>query len=268
MRRSDLVANLLSYTCGSLVAVAVAIAFGLALAVAASAQETEQPVKVVETPPGKPPSDAIVLFDGAGTDAFLEVDGGPCSWEVTDGVLTVGKGFIVSKLHFRDAQIHVEFAVPTEAAGNSGVYIHGLYEMQISNTAGESKPSKELIGSLYRFELPLVNAGRPPHQWQVYDIIYRAPRHDGAGKIIAPGRITALLNGVLVQDGATFTEPRSPYTPYVYKNTPYTARILASLKATDCGPLYLQDHQSPVQFRSVWLRPLDDKARVFEDAGE
>ncbi len=222
----------------------------------------EMPISIVKTTPGKPPSDAIVLFDGGTSDAFVGVDGKACSWPVKDGVMTVGAGFIVSKLHFRDAQIHAEFSVPENGHGNSGLYIHGHYEMQISNTAGSTAPSKELIGSLYRYELPLVNAGRPAGEWQSYDVIYRAPRYKD-GKIVEPGSITSILNGVLVQNSVSFTEPRSPYTPYVYHSTPYTARILESLKRTEAGPLYLQDHQSPVRYRSVWIRPLDDKSSTF-----
>ena len=220
-------------------------------------------IKVVVAAPGKAPSDAIVLFDGHSTDAFVGVDGNVCKWPVKDGVMTVGTGFIVTKLHFRDAQIHAEFAVPANGHGNSGLYIHGQYEMQISNTAGVKEPSKEVIGSLYRYELPLVNAGRPAEEWQSYDIIYRAPRYKD-GKITEPGTITSILNGVLVQNHVSFTEPRSPYTPYVYQSTPYTGRILESLKRADSGPLYLQDHQSPVRYRSVWVRPLDDRSHVFE----
>ncbi len=216
----------------------------------------EARLKVVNALPGRPPSDAVVLFDGRSNDAFLDVDGNVCHWPVKDGVMTVGTGFVVSKFHFRDAQIHVEFSVPGNGHGNSGVYIHGQYEMQISNTAGSTEPSKEVIGSLYRYELPLVNAGRPADEWQSYDIIYRAPRYKD-GKIAEPGTITSILNGVLVQNHVTFTEPRSPYTPYVYRSTAYTTKILESLKRTDAGPLYLQDHQSPVRYRSVWVRPLD-----------
>ena len=229
------------------------------------AQETPNapPLKIVQADEGKPPSDAVVLFDGGTTDAFLGVDGKECRWPVKDGLLTVGTGFVVSKLHFRDAQIHAEFAVPKEGHGNSGLYIHGHYEMQISNTAGSTQPSKEAIGSLYRFELPLVNAGRAAQTWQSYDIIYRAPRYRD-GKIIEPGTITSILNGVLVQNHVSFTEPRSPYTPYVYNQTPYTAKILESIKATNAGPLYLQDHQSPVQYRRIWIRPLDELARTFD----
>ncbi len=225
----------------------------------------EAPIKIVNAMAGKPPSDAEVLFDGSSTDAFLGIDGQPCRWEVRDGVMTVGTGFIVSKMHFRDAQIHAEFAVPAKGHGNSGLYIHGHYEMQISNTAGSTEPTKEMIGSLYRYELPLVNAGRPPLEWQSYDVIYRAPRYKD-GKIAAPGTMTSILNGVLVQNHVSFTEPRSPYTPYVYNATPYTAKILASIKSTDAGPLYLQDHQSPVQYRSVWIRPLDGKSHQFKTA--
>lgn len=220
-------------------------------------------LRVVETPVGKPPSDAVILFDGGSTDAFLDVEGNACKWPVQDGILTVATGFIVSKLHFRDAQIHAEFSVPTKEAGNSGLYIHGHYEMQISDTGGRNEANKEMIGSLYRFEAPLVNAGRKADQWQSYDVIYKAPRYSG-GKISEPGTITALLNGVLVQDHIQFTEPRSPYTPYVYHQTPYTLKILESLKRTDAGPLYLQDHQSPVRYRSVWIRPLDGHAGDFQ----
>jgi hypothetical protein len=223
----------------------------------------QERIRLVDAKEGAAPSDAIVLFDGKSTDAFLGVDGNACTWPVEDGILSVGKRFIVSKLHFRDAQIHAEFSVPTKAAGNSGLYLHGHYEMQISNTFGSTEPSKEVIGSLYRYELPLVNAGRPADHWQTYDVIYRAPRYRD-GKISEPGTITAILNGVLVQNHVSFTEPRSPYTPYVYQSTPYTKRILESLKQTDAGPLYLQDHQSPVRYRSVWIRPLDDKASEFK----
>jgi len=235
----------------------------------AHAQETiesSKTVRAIETPHGKPPSDAVVLFDGKSTEAFLRVDGKTCDWSIEDGVMTVGKGFVVSKFHFRDAQIHAEFSVPKREAGNSGLYIHGHYEMQISNTAGETEASKEMIGSLYRFEAPLVNAGRTINEWQSYDIIYRAPRYR-AGKIDEAGSITAFLNGVVVQNHISFKEPRSPYTPYVYRETSYTLRILESLKKTDRGPLFLQDHQSPVRYRSVWIRPLDDQYGIFEPTG-
>ena len=230
----------------------------------------EQP-KVVDTTPGRPPSDAVVLFDGSSTDAFLNVKGTPCQWPVVDRAMVVKDGFIVSKLHFRDAQIHVEFAVPDEKkkggwAGNSGVYIFGMYEMQILDSWRNPVEPKATLGALYGISPPLVNAARKLDEWQVYDIIYVAPRRDAKGKVTEPGSITALLNGVLVQHNARFTESISRWNPFRYQNTPYTDKILASILKTGCGPLFLQDHHgSPVRFRNVWIRPLDDKAKVFEE---
>ena len=184
----------------------------------------EQP-KIVDTTPGRPPSDAVVLFDGRSTDAFLNVKGAPCQWPVVDGAMVVRDGFVVSKLHFRDAQIHVEFAVPDEKkkggwAGNSGVYIFGMYEMQILDSWRNPVQPKETVGALYNISPPLVNAVRRPGEWQVYDILYTAPRRGDQGKVVQPGEITALLNGVLVQHKVHFTESVSPWNPLVYQTTP------------------------------------------------
>lgn len=228
----------------------------------------EQP-KVVDTTPGKPPSDAVVLFDGGSTDAFLTTRGEPCHWPVIEGTLEVREGFIVSKLHFRDAQIHVEFQVLDDGkkggwAGNSGVYIHGLYEQQIHSSYNNPVGPKEMLGAVYGIAPPLVNVARPNGQWQVYDIVYQAPRRDEKGKITEPGAITSLLNGVLVQYNTRFTESVSVYHPLRYKKTPYTDKILQSIQETGSGPLFLQDHGSPVRFRNVWIRPLDDRTKTFE----
>lgn len=246
------------------------LGIGAFLAVAGVGHAAEQP-KVVDTTPGRPPSDAIVLFDGGGTDAFLNVKGTPCQWPVVDGAMIVKDGFIVSKLHVRDAQIHVEFAVPDEKkkggwAGNSGVYIFGMYEMQILDSYENPVEAKEAVGALYGISPPLVNAARKLNEWQVYDIVYIAPRRDTTGKVTEPGSITALLNGVLVQHNTRFTESVSRWNPYRYNSAPYTGKIHASILKTGCGPLFLQDHHgSPVRFREIWIRPLDDKAKVFED---
>lgn len=238
------------------------------LNVSLDASVAEERLKSLDTTVGKVPSDAILLFDGGSTDAFLSTEGGPCQWPVVDGAMVVRNGFIVSKLHFANAQIHVEFAVPVDGkrgtwAGNSGVYIHGLYEMQILNSYQNPVDPKEAVGALYGISPPLVNAARKPGEWQVYDIIYTAPLHEGEQKVNKPGSITALLNGVLVQHNIHFTESISPWNPLRYKKTRYTDKILASILKTDCGPLFLQDHGSPVKFRNIWIRPLDDKAKVF-----
>ncbi len=247
--------------------------FALALArvgIPAGISMAVEQLKIVDTTPGKPPSDAIVLFDGGSTDAFLNVKGTPCQWPVVKGAMVVKDGFIVSKLHFRDAQVHVEFAVPDDGqkggwAGNSGVYIFGMYEMQILNSYENPVEPKEAVGALYGISPPLVNAARKPGEWQVYDILYTAPRRDDTGKVVRPGEITAMLNGVLVQQKVHFTESVSHWNPLVYQTTAYTDKIRASILKTDCGPLFLQDHHgSPVRFRNIWLRPLDDKASIFK----
>jgi hypothetical protein len=221
----------------------------------------------------KPPEGAIVLFDGKDTSNFLSMAGGKINWPVEDGALvSTRKGgntnHIVSKLHFRDADIHVEFMLPEKGSGNSGIYIHGNYELQIQNSYGKKKISMGDIGAVYGFSKPLVNACRKPGEWQVYDIRYRAPRRgvagkDGAGKIVKNGTITAWLNGKKVQDGASFGEPRSVYHPFRYGTTPYLKTIWKQQKATSIGPVFLQDHSNAVRFRNVWVRPLDEHAATY-----
>ncbi|MFO7906402.1 MAG: 3-keto-disaccharide hydrolase [Planctomycetota bacterium] len=219
--------------------------------------------------PVPPPSDAVVLFDGEGTNQMLAKDGGPINWPVVDGALVSTRGdtranHIVSKLHFRDADIHVEFMLPEKGSGNSGVYIHGNYELQIINSFGAKKLGQGDAGAIYGFSKPLANACRKPGEWQVYDIRYRAPRRDKDGKIVEEGSITAFLNGVKVQDGTRFGEPRSVYHPYRYKTTPYLKKIWQQQKRTRIGPLFLQDHDNAVRFRNVWVKPLDDQAFFYE----
>ncbi len=218
--------------------------------------------------PVAPPADAIVLFDGKGTNRFLSMAGTEIDWPVTDGALesTRGQGrtnHLVSEVHFRDAEIHAEFILPAAGSGNSGLYIHGNYEFQIFNSAGKSTPGMGDIGALYGFAKPLVNACRQPGEWQVVDIRYRAPRRDDRGKITAEGVLTAWLNGRLVQDQTTFGEPRSKYHPFRYGTTPFLKQIWQRQKRTMVGPLFLQDHDSPVRFRNVWIRPLDGLATTY-----
>lgn len=226
------------------------------------------------TLPVEPPADAIVLFNAEsdGTGRFVAMDGSPSNWKAEGGVLEVTRSpghanHAVSTVHFRDADIHAEFATVEQAKGNSGLYIHGHFEMQIMNSFGVDEFTIEDEGSLYRFAPPLVNASRPVGEWQVYDIRFRAPRHDAEGKVTEPGSITAWLNGQKVQDGVTFDVPRSPYIPYRHGVTDYLRGVEKSLKATGAGPLFLQDHGAPVKFRNVWIRPLDDKAADYTPAG-
>jgi hypothetical protein len=217
---------------------------------------------VQEPLPVKPPEGAIVLFgDGSeGQPKFTAMDGSPIDWKVEDGVLFMEKSkghanHILSTEMFRDADIHAEFMTVKKAKGNSGLYIHGLFEMQILDSFGVEKATIEDEGSLYRFAKPLVNAARPVGEWQVYDIRYTAPRRGDDGKVSKPGTIVAWLNGKLVQDGVEFSEPRSPYIPYRHGVTDYLRGIKKRIDETGEGPLFLQDHGSPVKFRNVWIVP-------------
>ena len=217
--------------------------------------------------PVPPPPGALVLFgDGSepGGPKFTAMNGGPIDWKVEDGTLVVGRSkghanHILSEPVFRDADIHAEFLTSPVAKGNSGLYIHGHYEMQIFDSFGADPPTDQDAGALYRFGKPLVNAARPAGEWQVYDIRFIAPRRGPDGAVTTPGRITAWLNGKLVQDGIEFTEPRSPYVPYRHGVTDHLRAIEATLRTTGRGPLFLQDHGSPVRFRNVWIRPLDTR---------
>jgi hypothetical protein len=216
----------------------------------------------------KPPSGAITLFDGNETMLFRAMNGETVNWKIDDGALISNRGkgrsnHIVSTLHFRDADIHVEFMLPEKGTGNSGIYIHGNYELQIFNSHGKTKLNQGDMGAVYGFAAPLVNAAKLPGEWQVYDIRYRAPRRDQDGNIVQEGSITAWLNGKRVQEGTRFGEPRSTYHPYRYGTTPYLQEIGKQQKSTMIGPVFLQDHDNPVKFRHVWVRPLDDKTLIY-----
>ncbi|TWT31800.1 3-keto-disaccharide hydrolase [Blastopirellula retiformator] len=237
------------------------------LAGIAAAEETaEKFAPQQENSPVAPPADAVVLLDEK-TNLFLSKNGGAIDWPLEEGVLTSTRGevrsnHLSSRLHFRDADIHVEFMLPEKGTGNSGIHIHGNYELQIINSAGKKKLTQQDMGAVYGFAPPLVDAARKPGEWQVYDIRYRAPRRDADGKITQEGEITAWLNGQKVQEGTKLGEPRSAYHPYRYKSTPYLQEIWKKQLQTSVGPVFLQDHDNTVKFRNVWVRPLDDKSYV------
>ena len=218
--------------------------------------------------PVPPPKGATVLLDEKGKHAFVSMAGEKIDWPVEGGVAVPtprgNKNHIVSRLHFRDADIHVEFMLPEKGPGNSGVYIHGHYEVQIINSFGKEKVTQEDAGALYGFSPPLVNACWKPGEWQVLDIRYRAPRCDESGKIVENGTVTEWFNGKKVQDGTPFGEPRSAFHPFRFGTTPYLEKIRDRQKKTMTGPVFLQDHGNPVKFRNVWVLPADDRAFVYE----
>ena len=222
--------------------------------------------------PVAPPKGATVLLDEKGKHSFLSMAGEKIDWSSEEGVIVStpkgNKNHIVSKLHFKDADIHVEFLLPEKGPANSGVYIHGNYEVQILNSFGKETLTQEDAGALYGFSKPLVNACRKPGEWQVFDIRYRAPRRNDSGMITENGIVTVWFNGQKVQDGTTFGEPKSAFHPFRFGTTPYLEKIRDRQKKTMTGPVFLQDHGNPVKFRNVWVRPLDELSLIYEADGK
>jgi hypothetical protein len=202
--------------------------------------------------PGRPPSDAVVLFDGKDLSKWAHKDGSPANWKVENGYFEVVSktGDLYTREPFGDCQLHVEFSEPSPAKGesqdrgNSGVFLHGLYEVQVLDSYENKTYADGQASAIYGQFPPLVNASRPPAQWQTYDIIFHGPRFDAAGKLLRPARITAFHNGVLVQDNVELTGPTAHH-----RRPPYTAQ-------PDKLPVALQDHGHAVRFRNVWIRPL------------
>jgi hypothetical protein len=224
--------------------------------------EVWEPIPVlVATPIGKPPSDAIVLFDGTNLDAWEPVRSGEASWKIEDNSMVIvpksNPCDMRTKQNFGDVQLHLEWRAPAGAKGNgqdrgnSGVFFMGFYEIQILDSWDNPTYINGQAASVYKEHAPLVNASRHPGEWQVYDVVFIAPRFSPEGKLISAARLTAFHNGILVQydvaltgptpNGASFHQPTLP---------PYEAHA-AKL------PLQLQDHRHPVAFRNIWVRELD-----------
>ena len=192
--------------------------------------------------PGK--SKKVVLFAGQDLSQWESLEGGKAPWDLEDGVMSVavGSGDILTRETFADAWIHVEFKLPLElkAKGNSGVYIHNRYEIQILDSYGVEKLRTGSCGAVYKTHTPIVNACKAPGEWQKYDIIFRAPRFNNNDEVIEKARVTVLLNDQIVQNNVVI----------VPTGTRSDKPIIAS------GPLLLQDHGDPVQFRNIWIQHL------------
>jgi hypothetical protein len=240
--------------------IAAPAVFLLALAGCATAQEHNDGPQPRVVDPGtavQAPSDAVVLFNGTDLSHWTVKNGGPARCQVQDGAMAckTGSGDVYSKEKFRSAQLHIEFAIPNMPAqhsqlrGNSGVFLQGLYEIQVLDSYQNPTYANGSCGALYGQYAPSVNACRPPEQWQTYDIVFHSPRCDAGGKVTQKGTLTLLHNGVLVQDHVEIQHP-----------TPGNSNA----NVCEPGPLQLQDHSgfpgAPVtvmRFRNIWLRPLE-----------
>ncbi len=200
------------------------------------------------------PSDAIVLFDGKDLSAWENMKGGPAEWIVNNGVFTVDKkkGDIKTKQDFDNFQLHIEWCVPenitgkSQGRGNSGVFLQGMYEIQILDCFNNETYVNGQTGSVYKQTPPLANAMRKPGEWNVYDIIYSAPVFKEDGTYRVPPRVTVIQNGVVLQNNTT-----------ILGTTEYIG--FPQVKEHGAGPIILQSHgdpSEPISFRNIWIREM------------
>jgi hypothetical protein len=231
-------------------------------------EETElwEPVPAIVTPGPPvsvaPPSDAIVLFDGKNLDEWVNTRGKtPAGWTLADGIMTVNKqaGSIETKRTFKNYQLHIEWLIPThitgtgQARGNSGVFLASTgpgdagYEIQVLDSFGNKTYVNGQAGSIYKQHIPLVNASRKPGEWQSYDIVWTAPVWNADGSVKSPAYVTALHNGILIQDRVEL-KGETVYIGQPSYNRPF-----------ERAPIKLQSHNDPspvISFRNIWVREL------------
>jgi hypothetical protein len=225
--------------------------------------EVWTPVPKIVTPGATttaPPSDAIVLFDGRNLNEWVSSADTtkPAGWTVNSGAMIVNKptGDIQTRRKFTNYQIHLEWRVPThitgagQARGNSGLYVgatpDGGYELQIMDSYNNTTYVNGQAGSVYKQYIPLANAMRKPGEWQVYDVIWTAPTFNADGSLKSPAYLTAIHNGVVVQNHVQLKGD----TKYI--GAP-------EYKAHGPLPIRLQAHgdpSPPISFRNIWVREL------------
>lgn len=225
--------------------------------------EPEPKIVTPGTSSSEAPSDAIILFNGKNLDEWSVADklDKPAGWTLNaDGSMTVkkGTGSIQTKKNFTDYQMHIEYLIPSnitgsgQARGNSGIFLASAgkgddgYELQVLDNYNNKTYVNGQVGSMYKQSIPLANACKKPGEWQTYDIIWTAPRFNDDGSVKSAGRVTAIHNGVLVQNN------------YELKgNTPYIGPPV--YKKHGAAPIKLQDHgdpSEPISYRNIWLREL------------
>ncbi len=195
------------------------------------------------------PADAVVLFDGTDMSKWVKRGSSePAAWKVENGYMEVvpTTGDICSKELFQSCQVHVEFWLPLMAdqsgqgRANSGVYLQGRYEVQVLDSYGLDSKDDD-CGGVYTLAAPCVNAGRPPEEWQSYEILFIAPKFNHKGVKTHNARISVLFNGVWIHHDLEVPQPTGGEIDHNF---------------AEPGPLMLQDHGNYIRFRNVWVRPL------------
>ena len=198
------------------------------------------------------PSDAIVLFDGKSGNAWRHTNGKDFNWKIDSGFMQVkpGNGNIQTKLGFGSCQLHIEWRAPYvvkgdgQGRGNSGIFFMSLYELQVLDNYNNRTYSNGQAASIYKQRMPMVNACRPPGEWQTYDVIFTAPQFNADSSLRSAARITVIHNGVLVQNNIE-----------IWGSSEYIG--IPTYKVQDSRlPIILQDHGDLVSFRNIWIREL------------
>lgn len=210
--------------------------------------EWKEPAVVTPGENGGAPSDAVVLFDGKNLDAWENAK----NWKIEDGAMVSGRGDVKTKAAFGDCQLHIEWSAPLPATGsgqgrgNSGVFFMDTYEIQVLDSFDNKTYFDGQAGAVYKQTPPQVNAMRAPGKWNVYDIMWTAPRFNDDGSLKSPAYITAIHNGVLILNHFQLKGDTPFHRPPQYN------------KHADKLPIRLQDHGNPVRFRNIWIREIKD----------
>ena len=232
----------------------VALGMALASCIGAASTQAQEYLNGIEwkepaiVTPGvtndSPPSDAVVLFDGKDLSRWKNGD----KWSIVDGALVSGKGMVTSVDTFGDCQVHMEWSAPTvvkgdgQGRGNSGVFLMGMYELQVLDSYQNKTYFDGQAGAIYKQTPPMANVMRKPGEWNTYEIFWTAPRFNEDGTLKSPAYITALHNGVLILNHFELKGDTPFNRPPQYK------------KHAEKGPISLQDHGNPVRFKNIWVR--------------
>jgi hypothetical protein len=212
------------------------------------------------------PSDAEVIFDGKDLSKWQNNRGQEATWKVADGYVETAArgGGIRTRGKWADFQLHVEWAAPNpprgtgQGRGNSGILVNGMYEVQVLDSYQAKTYPDGQAGAIYGQSPPLVNASKPPGEWQTYDIIFESPRWNEKGELVKKACVTVLHNGVVVQnhyefrgstDGISAAVPWKTLAKYI---GPHPAEVF----------IELQDHNNPVRYRNIWVRKLGEPEKT------
>ena len=193
------------------------------------------------------PENAVRIFNNQDVSNWTQRNGDVANWAVEDGVMSVNKGDIMTQERFTDFFLHLEFMTPDmpdatgQAKGNSGVFLQGRYEIQVLDSYGIEMPGKGDCGAIYDQYSPLINACKPPLEWQTYDVCFRSARVGENGKVLEKTRLTVFQNGIVIHNNVEL---------------PGVTVLAIDEQVENPGPILLQDHGNDVKYRNIWVSPL------------